>query len=103
MSHLWHDELNFSGGDTPSSAELNATNFDNLVSAMYWTDTQYGNDFAWYFNMSDGSYAAERWYWWTLEGLAVRRGEVSTPIPGALYLFGSGLMCLVSFRRRKKA
>jgi GH24 family phage-related lysozyme (muramidase) len=104
MSHLWHDELNFSDGETPSSAELNATNFDNLVSAMYWTDTQKSGDFAWLFNMGNGKYSAERWYWWKVYGVGVRRGEVSAvPLPGALYLLGSGLMCLVSFRGRKKA
>ena len=104
MGHLWYDEFLFSQGDAPTADDLNATNFDNLVVFPYWSGPEYAksSDYAFEFSMSAGHQGLNSkdgvFY-----GLAVRRGEVSAvPIPGALYLFSSGLFGLVAVRRRKK-
>ena len=70
----------------------------------YWSGTDYGADsgHAWYFNTGygiQGDYYNKNalLYAW-----AVRPGDISAvPIPGAVWLFGSGLLGLLGFKKRK--
>ena len=76
--------------------------FMNLGS-IYWSN-QYikypGWEAAWTFNMTDGSHGP---YGPNIEFLAwaVRDGDVAaTPIPGGVWLLGSGLACLLGLRKK---
>jgi hypothetical protein len=73
---------------------------NNLQSLAYWSNADsFGA--GWYFRTYDGaqlttSYLGNQFYAW-----AVRPGDVSAvPVPGAVWLFGSGLMGLLGLRRR---
>ncbi|MDH5191737.1 MAG: VPLPA-CTERM sorting domain-containing protein [Gammaproteobacteria bacterium] len=79
--------------------------FSNIQSYNYWSGTEYAPNisYAWNFFMEFGqqntSNKATNFYAW-----AVKPGDVSTvPVPAAVWLFGSGLIGLVGFARRKKA
>ncbi len=77
--------------------------FSNIQSSLYWSSTAFAPDpnDAWKFLFNDGSQSAHNKvnvnYAW-----AVRTGDV-VPVPGAVWLFGSGLIGLISVSRRKKA
>jgi len=94
MGHLYYDHnINASSMDV----------FSNVQSYHYWTDhTQTGdpgNAYAFGFNSSNGG--SQRLYdkTATLNAWAVREGDV-VPIPGAVWLLGSGVIGLVVVRRR---
>lgn len=120
MGHLFYTELGNNGfqdknGDTPPVYGLtNKGDFTYLTSAAYWSGTENATTTeadAWFLNMGNGnqSVAAQE----TLNqkyGLAVWSGQVTdtnppaqTPIPGAVWLLGSGLVGLIQARRNKKA
>jgi len=70
---------------------------------FYWSATEYVPDTsgAWLFGMGDGNQDGSikdgNYYAW-----AVQSGDVgAVPIPAAVWLFGSGLLGLVGFARRK--
>jgi hypothetical protein len=75
--------------------------FVNLQSATYWSETVYPENWleAFYFDFEMGDQGPDNKneinYAW-----AVRGGDV--PIPGALWLLGSGLIALVGLRKRLK-
>jgi hypothetical protein len=80
--------------------------FSNIQSGFYWSATEYAPDtgYAWSFNMSNGEqnygYKAGSYdvYAW-----AVHSGDVSAvPVPAATWLFGSGLISLISAAKRKR-
>ena len=111
MGHLYYTELGNLGyydtsGNAPQSGwGLNNTgDFDNLIASWYWSGTEYANspDLAWDVTMYSGyqghTYKSSNGY-----GLAVRSGQVSAvPIPGAIWLLGSGLAGGVALGRRRK-
>jgi hypothetical protein len=74
----------------------------NLQSYWYWSGAaaySIGSGSAWGFTIFDGGQATydkfDQFYAW-----AVRPGDVSTtPVPGAVWLFGSGLLGLLGFKR----
>ena len=111
MGHLFYIELGLDA-DVTDAAELNASNFNNLVADTYWSGTEYpefpGHDYAWTFNMSDG---VQHWYNGLLSfyGLAIRGGEVfqeaPVPEPSMMLLFGTGIAGLVCMQlcRKKNA
>lgn len=109
MGDLFYNELGLSAYPTlTTAAQLNATNFDNLIAHWYWSGTeddqggQGGLWGAWAFGMYSGdqsNYSKNN----NIYGLALRGGQVSAvPIPGTLWFFGSGLAGLVTLRRRRK-
>ncbi len=80
--------------------------FSNVQNYAYWSGSEYAPvpDLAWYFFTGNGSQTITskntQFYAW-----AVRPGDVaasSVPVPAAVWLFGSGLIGLVSFNRRKQ-
>lgn len=104
MGDLWYNEFGFEQGqDYPTSEQLNeASDFDNLVASWYWTGTKYDPNNSWHFYMRSGGHAYDS-LGNDAYGLAVRSGNVSAvPIPGAVWLLGSGLAGLIGLRRKKK-
>lgn len=105
MGDLFYNDLGLSASPpTTTDAQLNATNFDNLIAKWYWSGTGCAEppDRAWLFRMDTGNHV-HRYRDITEYGLAVRSGDVSpVPLPGGIYLLGSGLIGLVSLRRRKQ-
>lgn len=108
LGHLYYEELglkNFEDrGFVPvSNDELNALNFGNLIASNYWYSTEDIDypDKAWLFNTiygGQGTYVKTAAFY----ALAVHNAQVSTvPIPGAIWLLGSGLLGFVAVRKRK--
>lgn len=88
----------------------NSGPFSNVQSDIYnpyWSATEYAPPFTgyarrFYFSdgLQDGDDKAHSYYAW-----AVHAGDVgasAVPVPAAVWLFGSGLLGLIGFARRKK-
>jgi len=91
--------------DTHNSNYDLFTNIQTSLFAQYWSSTEYVPDnngtTAWYFNFENShqfrDYKVDRGFAW-----AVQSGDVSAvPVSAAVWLFGSGLIGLVGFARRK--
>lgn len=72
---------------------------NNLQSSIYWSGAEYSFGVAWLFVTTDGVQfngdKVNQFYAW-----AVRPGDVSSvPVPGAVWLFGSGLLGLLGLKR----
>jgi len=114
IGHLFYIELGDKGyydtngiyvGD--GNYGLNNTgDFNELLAFSYWSGTEYANypSYAWLFGMDKGEQTSSSKN--NLEyGLAVRNGQVlavPVPVPGAIWLLGSGLAGLATLRKRKK-
>lgn len=110
MGHLFYEEFgNLGYKDTSGAVQAgwglqNTGDFENLIADWYWSGTEYGNYslYAWAFNFNNGAQfgdsKSESGY-----GLALRAGEVTSavPLPGAVWLLGSGLAGLVGLRRKR--
>lgn len=93
------------GCNTPNgyTCLTNTGPFSNLQPNVYWSATEFAPDTsnAWLFVMSYGLQAVTEKST-MLSTWAVRTGDVSAvPIPSAVWLFGSGLVGLIGFARRK--
>ena len=109
MGHLYYEELGNlarydTSGDPQSGWGLqNTGDFDNLIASGYWSGTEYAGipGVAWDFSMGTGVHDFDNGY--DFYGLAVRSGDVSAvPIPGGIYLLGTGLISFAGIRRFKK-
>jgi hypothetical protein len=103
LGELFYNEL---GGVAGSSITIthnaNYNLFTNVQSYAYWSGAEYspGSGNAWLFVTLNGYQSPStkdyQYYAW-----AVRPGDVSAvPVPAAFWLFGSGLMGLLGFKRR---
>ena len=104
--HLYY----YGAGTTLGSGitDVNLGPFSNVQPSLYWSGTEFATDpiFAWAFLFSTGSQGhtakiGSRFAW------AVHDGDVGdvgvVPVPAAVWLFGSGMLCLVGLARREKA
>lgn len=98
LSQLFYSEL----GGTTDSAIPNTPTFNNEQTIPYWSGTEYAPSpyFAWILVSSSGNekdgYKANYYLSW-----AVTPGQVTVvPVPGAIWMFGTGLLGLVGLKRR---
>ncbi len=95
------------GCTVPNYCLTNTGPFSNLQSGGYWSSTEYAPNpsDAWYFGFSigyqgDGNKASSVYAW------AVQSGNVGgasiVPVPAAVWLFGSGLLGLVSVGKQRR-
>jgi len=106
LGNLFYNVLG--GIETNSISTNHNSNYDlfsNIQTTnFYWSSTVYDadTDQAWFFDMDYGSQyhtvqTANQFVW------AVHDGDIgAVPIPAAVWLFGSGLIGLVGFARRKR-
>ena len=110
LGYLYYEELGNKGyyatdgtNPQPGFGLNNTSHFINLQSNYYWSGTEYSSDTdrAWGFGFGTGDqYDFGKFNFFY--GLAVLPGEVSrVPIPGAVWLLGSGLIGLAATRRKE--
>jgi len=107
MAQLFHGGLGqVAGSDITTTHNSSYTLFSQVQSYAYWSGAEYSAypDDAWLFVTDDGSHDL------TIKGghyyaLAVSPGDVgalsAVPVPGAVWLLGSGVMGLAGLRRRR--
>lgn len=100
MGHLYYTEL----GNPYAAGLTNTGPFEHLLSAGYWSGTDSSIDgslYAWYFAMYNGYQASGHKGGIGKPALAVRDGDVGVvPAPAAVWLFSTGLLGLLSFRKK---
>lgn len=99
MGYLYYQAL---GNTYKGSGSFNYGPFSNLIRNIYWLGTSHSGSRAYVHNFNYGSLENNPMtdYYF---GIAVHPGSVSgVPIPGALWLFGSGLIGIVGIRRKFK-
>ncbi len=110
LGHLFYEELgNLGYFDTSGNgidgerSGLNETgDFEEFIDSKYWSGTEYAQDTtcAWCFDVTAGFQTASNTKSASYYGLALRTGEVSVvPVPGAIWLFGCGLLGLAGIKR----
>ncbi len=75
------------------------------IQSYYWSGTESYLFDAWHTDFSGGGQGiASKYLYDDLSGWAVRSGDVAAvPVPAAVWLFGSGILGLIGFSKRKKA
>jgi hypothetical protein len=109
FGQLFYNELaGIAGGAIPNTA-----NFANEQTDAYWLGLEYAPnpDSAWYFDTNNGiqggSIKHSPFYAWavspgTITGFTASAVPAAVPVPGAVWLFGSGLIGLTGFARKRK-
>jgi hypothetical protein len=101
LGQLFYSELSGTAGNNIP----NTPTFTNEQASAYWSGTEYA------------SYPGSAWFFYTVSGLqinhdkynqdyawAVSPGQVSAvPVPGAVWLMGTGLLGLLGLKRRGHA
>jgi len=109
MGHLYYVELGNLGYTSPTGYQgqagwglNNVGPFSGLLPEVYWSGTNYAlfPNTAWSFNFRDGNQETLGQSG-SYNVLLVRDGS-PVPIPGAVWLLGSGLAGLITIRRKKK-
>lgn len=109
MGHLFYSALGgVAGRPIGYVHDADYELFHNIQNSVYWSATELAPDSrdAWSFDFSSGAqYPANRLgtYW----VLVVSDGDIAAafsavPIPSAAWMFGSGLLGLVGFAKRKR-
>lgn len=118
MGHLFYEELGnlgyFSSDGTRRRSGwglINTGDFENLLRVLYWSGTEFSDRWnaVWSFNMDLGDqrilmvYTPSYYMYPSNYGLALRNAHVSvaeTPVPGAIWLLGFGLIGLTALRKK---
>lgn len=114
LGHLYYTELGNPAFDRPipNNPDLNFGVFENLVDYLYWDSL---HDYTWFINhdtdVAGYCSLATGGHWINPteqlnHAIAVRDGDVpavTTPIPGAVWMLGSGLASLIGTRLGKRA
>lgn len=115
MGHLFYSELNATAdtrvtqtGDTMGLALFSNIMDDETIqpptppTSSYFSSTEFNTTQAWRFRFGTGSqFAVDKNF--DLYAWAVHDGNIgAVPVPGAVWLFGSGLLGLVAMARRKR-
>lgn len=107
MGHLFSDLGGVWGQSIATAHNDNYYLFQNLEPHHYWTSEPYapnpGN--IWFFGWDDGDQSPDDRYG-NLYAMLVRPGDVATlatPLPSAMWLFGSGLLGLVGMARARRS
>jgi hypothetical protein len=103
MGDLFYNQLGgVAGTDIATTHNANYNLFTNVQSYAYWSGSEFAGSpgCAWYFGTDAGDQSCDgkdvQFYAW-----AVRPGDVAAvPVPGAFWLFGSGLVALTGLKRR---
>ena len=111
MAHLFYNTLGNKGlyntaGNVQSGWGLSNTGPFDLQAGAYWSGTDLSVSLAWLFSFSDGVQTYTDVSNFNLFAWAVRSGDVpvsgaSVPIPAAGWLFGSALLGLAGWARRR--
>ena len=100
MGNLFYNVLGNTAGSLSNTGPFSNVQTNGL---NYWSATENptNNELAWRFNFLDGlQYSQQKFY--LNNAWAVQSGDVSAvPVPAAAWLFGSGLIGLIGFARRK--
>ena len=103
LGDLFYNQLGgVAGSSITTTHNANYNLFSNVQDYVYWSSSEYPSpDEAWYFFTYDGNqvYGGKnvQLYAW-----AVRPGDVAAvPLPGAVWLFLSGLIGLMSLKLRR--
>jgi len=108
MGFLFYTELgdkgyyDTNGNYQPNYGLVNTGPFKNLQPVTYWSGTATDAYHAWTMNFNDGGQSPDGDVYFHY-ALAVHDGDVgepTTPIPGAVWLFGSGLVGLIGLKRK---
>jgi hypothetical protein len=95
---LFYSEL----GGTPDKNIPNTSAFNNEKASTYWLGTENASNpnNAWGFSTGSGRQgSANKGFW--LDVWVVSPGQVAAvPVPGAVWIFGTGLVGLLSLKRR---
>ena len=105
MGDLFYNQLGgVANNSITTTHNANYNLFSNVQNSVYWSSSEYAPfpDYAWYFLTPYGYqgnyFKGNQFYAW-----AVRPGDVAAvPLPGAVWLFLSGLIGLMSVKRRNK-
>ncbi len=114
MGHLFHEELGNIGqkkidGTNNNSWEYGLENqgdFQHLYEGYYWSGSTvtYMGYYGTQFNLGVGMQTQYTYGTNTAYGIAVHSGQVTqspVPVPGAIWLLGSGIIGLIMFSRKK--
>ena len=105
MGDLFYKQLGGVADNSIATTHNDNYNLFTNVQSYYWSGSEYAPypGSAWYYYItngvqSSGGKVSNNQYAW-----AVHSGDVAAvPVPGAVWLFGSGLIGLLSFTRKKK-
>ncbi len=105
MGDLFYNQLGgVAGTEITKTHNANYNLFSNVQSYLYWSGSEYAPDpsTAWYFYTSIGT-QDYNWKVGPLYAWPVRPGDVAVvPLPGAIWLFFSGLIGFMGLKRRNK-
>ena len=100
LGYMFYHNFGGSEGDDFSGTQTVGDVTLTDIQFTYWSGTEAGFDSAWLFRLGNGTQDTEDKRLQT-NAWAVVDGDVFIPIPATLWLFGSGLISLIGFARKK--